>query len=248
MEEEKEVKVEKKEKTRRVAKKNKEEKQEKKQHNVLRVIGIIIFVLIAIFIGNTLRKFYILNTYAVAVKTYQTKDNFYVLERQWAGDTPVVMHVYRKEAETLFQIEIKEEKVLEEYYNCNTKERIIKYNNEKEKTAKISQSDTGYGVMTNISNRLSEGTIGENFLMAIRYAITDEKCNGKQCYKITLDENCSVWIDKETGLTVKIKNGFHRNENGVEKDSNIEYFYEFGIVTDEDVKKPDLTGYKIQRD
>ena len=59
MEEEKEVKVEE-------IKKVNTKKQEKKGHHVLRIIGMILFIVVAIYVGNVIRNFYILNTHMVA--------------------------------------------------------------------------------------------------------------------------------------------------------------------------------------
>ena len=73
MEEGKEVKVE---ETKKVNTKKQEEKQEKQGHHVLRIIGMILFIVVAIYVGNVIRNFYILNTHMVATNEYSTKDNY----------------------------------------------------------------------------------------------------------------------------------------------------------------------------
>ena len=70
---EKEKKVTKKEKVQTKKKDVKVEEKEKKQHVGLTIIGIIFLIIVVCFIIVTLRKFYILNTYAIATKEYMKK-------------------------------------------------------------------------------------------------------------------------------------------------------------------------------
>ena len=56
-----------------------------------------------------------------------------------------------------------------------------------------------------------------------------------------------IWIAKDRGTTLKVKN------TGINSEGNqYEYIYEYSviydIVTDEDVKRPDLTGYTEYKD
>lgn len=98
----------------------------------------------------------------------------------------------------------------------------------------------------------------------------------KQCYvlqdRFDIGTNWEIWLDKETGLPLKeinfnaSKTYYSDNkevnieENNIEdylnqkkdiliksSDSVTEYKYEFDIVTDEDVKMPDLSQYEIER-
>lgn len=53
-----------------------------------------------------------------------------------------------------------------------------------------------------------------------------------------------VWIDKSTGMIVKMECHYH--ENGEENiDTTMYYRYQLNNVKDEDVKMPDLNGYSI---
>lgn len=98
----------------------------------------------------------------------------------------------------------------------------------------------------------------------------------KKCYilqdKFDIGTNWEIWLDKETGLPIKeinmngLRSYYSDNkeenidENKLEDylskkqdilinsgDSVTEYKYEFDIVTDEDVKMPDLSKYEIER-
>lgn len=92
----------------------------------------------------------------------------------------------------------------------------------------------------------------------------------KKCYvlrsRFKHEENYEVWIEKETGLTLKEVNKeagaiYYNNSDmittseGNVQDNRIikerydridEYYYQFNIVKDEDVTVPDLTGYEVE--
>lgn len=92
----------------------------------------------------------------------------------------------------------------------------------------------------------------------------------KKCYvlrsRFKHEENYEVWIDKETGLTLKEVNKedgaiYYNNDmlkitpEGNIQDNRIikerydridEYYYQFNVVTDEDVTVPDLTSYEVE--
>lgn len=55
----------------------------------------------------------------------------------------------------------------------------------------------------------------------------------KECYEITLTKELMIIVEKDTGLVLKEVNG----------EETIIYTYEFDKVTDNDIQKPDLTGY-----
>ena len=71
------------------------------------------------------------------------------------------------------------------------------------------------------------------------FSVISTSCNGKKCYLIK-DKNNESYIDKETGMAVR-----HIEKNN-ENDLVIDYDYKFNIVTDNDIKKPDITGYIIE--
>ncbi|MCI9178343.1 MAG: hypothetical protein HFJ28_07390 [Clostridia bacterium] len=77
-------------------------------------------------------------------------------------------------------------------------------------------------------------------LMSIMYS---EKVNGEDCYVIN-QGNSKEWISKETGLIMKRQDGYVQRENEKKRNSYIEYTdWRINEITDEEVAKPDLTGY-----
>lgn len=229
--------------------KDKKGKHAKKQHNGLRVIGIILFILVAIFIGNTIRKFYILNTYTVATSIYKEKDNYKKTITQSNGTKDGVQFTiqgYKKGDKTLVTSMLSGERKLVSYYDAQTKESIVKIDSNGDKVAIVKQDeDMSPAPSIDITGWYTTDSAWLNFLMALQSKITSEECNGKQCYKIEIN-GAKIWIDKETHLDTKTINGYTKNSQGVETPNIQDYEYEFDTVTDEQVKKPDITGYKVQ--
>ena len=97
-----------------------------------------------------------------------------------------------------------------------------------------------------------------NFLKALCCSIhTSYKGLGREYYVLSVwdKDKGELWIDKETGLTLKDDhegNGtmvvYYPGSNIVKEEFRIvnEYRYEFDIVTDEDVTVPDYKGYEIK--
>lgn len=96
------------------------------------------------------------------------------------------------------------------------------------------------------------------FLKALCCSIhTSYKGLGREYYVLSVwdRDKGEMWIDKETGLTLKNdleSNGtivnFYPGTNIIKEEFRLvnEYRYEFDVVTDEDVTVPDYTGYEIE--
>lgn len=93
-------------------------------------------------------------------------------------------------------------------------------------------------IPTNLKDKI-ESIIFPN-INSTYFSVISTSCNGKKCYLIK-DKNNESYIDKETGMAVR-----HIEKNN-ENDLVIDYDYKFNIVTDNDIKKSDITGYIIGR-
>lgn len=219
---------------------------EKKKHNGLRVIGIVLFILVAIFIGNTIRKYYVFNTYMLATNEYETKDNFKKVQTRYRNNVPdVVVTGYQKEDKTLIKTAIENKTALVRYYDKKTKEEITKYEARQEKVATVEKEKQPTQELQ-VVGFYGEMSAWSNLLQALRSTIISENYKGKECYKITRDGELELWIEKATGLVIKMSSGYVKHSDGSIESLYYEMDYEFGTVTDEDVAKPDLKGYKIQ--
>ena len=76
----------------------------------------------------------------------------------------------------------------------------------------------------------------ENLYTAVTTSVDKIELNGKECY-IIRDGNTEKFIDVNTGLAIKMID----NQNN----RTIDYQYEYGVVTDTDVERPDTTEYTI---
>lgn len=74
-----------------------------------------------------------------------------------------------------------------------------------------------------------------------------EKYNGTKCAVGEFKNDKSglmvkIWLDAKKGTCLKIVN-IGIDSSGKQYETVDEYIATYGVVTDEDVKKPDLTGY-----
>ncbi len=228
----------------------KEDVQEKKKYKlVLQIIVISIIMLVTIFIGNTIRKFYIFNTYMAVTNEYSTKENYKKILIQYEEDEiGFAVMGYKKGDKTLVKMYSEDNTKTISYYDKKKQESITKVEVGKDKVAFVKQEDEAPVLVSSVAyiESFTEISAWQNFLLALHSKIVSETYKGKECYKITAYEDLEQWVDKETGLIVRQSGGYYQYKDGTMKRLYHEYNYQFGIVTDEDVKKPDLTGYKIQ--
>lgn len=140
---------------------------------------------------------------------------------------------------------------------------IIDYNNNGECYTLIETSNVKcytHDTVENIEYEFNGQNINLNFqeklAIAVLGNIHESKCDFKDSYYIKLFEpntfGQEVIVDKETGLVVEesqIQENLNVNPNtgAYEKETytDIQKFkYEFDTVKDEDIQKPDLTGYE----
>ena len=231
------------EKEEKVAKKQTKEIQEKK-HIGWRLLGIILVMCVTIFIIILLRRFFILNTYAIAMAEYSKKDNYSItLYENQPTENSIISQSYYKDGKKVFILQPSENKKMHSY--CDKEQWIVKIDNDQNKVALVSKkiaTVTGPVVVSAFGEGMSAW---QNFLLSFTTQITEEECNGKDCYKVDLD-GMQVWIDKETYLTARIANGYLQNSDGTKELAATNYEYKFGTVTDAQVAKPDLTGYSVR--
>lgn len=106
---------------------------------------------------------------------------------------------------------------------------------------------TPFASYTVISNVGYSNSLLERIINSILTSIKTVKIDGKEFYEVsgkyspsTLysenTEKISVYVEKETGLTIKKVEII--NENGQKVENTTTFEYKFDSVTDEDVKEP----------
>lgn len=240
---------------------------EKKKMNLWKKILIVVLVVVVIFVICTLRKMFILISLDNKVSELEnTKNNIYskiVIERdEMTNETEVFIKddvnkskaIMKKSDEVMIElIQItypNERKVFKSDENGKT---LTVY---KEKTA-VRGADLEYSEdiqtsYTAIVNFAQATILPERILHSIFTEIREVELDGKECYELS-GNNMSLFIktsgteriygyvEKETGLPIK---RIDLMEDGREDVTT--YDYKFDIVTDEDLKEPDVSEYKLQ--
>ena len=229
---------------------------------ILLAIGIIFFICFVIY----LRKFIIVNDFMNKANKSLASENFYIETTELvSSDTVVLTKEWYKDGKYKMEREFYSEDGVEkrpvEYATINTDERIIiDYENKKirievgELTEKLNKEksikNTQFGQDFSIVNKIIKA-----FSCSIH---TSYREIGREYYVLNniMDNNSNYeeWIDKETGLPLKISgNGtiklFFKGTNVVKEeiDMSTRYKYEFNTVTEEDVNIPDYSDYKIEQ-
>ena len=232
---------------------------------ILMALGIILFI----FIGIYLYQFIIVNNIANKTQNSLSSNNFYkeTTDILGSGKTAVNKTYYKDgKYKSVWEVYTEEgiETSLTTYATVNSDESIrIQEGNkritvEKGEFTKMTNKEEnlkGVNLPFDINSLIAK--LGAAFVMSVN---TDTYQVGKEYYvfnnRFERTKNWEMWIDKETGLPLKIINKEGRKSFYVgtqvvkEVNDNIQEFkYEFGKVTDEDVAVPDinsLSEYSIE--
>ena len=211
---------------------DREVKYLKKYNNILKLLRNVLLIILVLFIIIIGRKIFILTNLSNKANNMITQTNYYTKTETYSNGQMNILESYNKDGITFGKMSI---------FSANNEQiKMILY---KSPTEKITLIDNGE---TNTLNQPSFIEInpvyftGENFLENIWIALTTSvdkvKLNDKECYLIR-DGNTEKFIDVDNGLAIKMID----NQNNRTTD----YKYEFGIVKDSDITKPDTTGYTI---
>ena len=225
----------------------------KKFSNKMKRLKFILLAIIMVFLIIIGRKAIILKTMQDNVMKYKDQTNFQITITEYRGKSITISDIYHKDGKFLGKVQVasinaQEDSKIISYYNGEKYNTYI--SNGSEKVATLNQ-EFGINVSDRVINfiEMDWRTFIKNLFTT---HITSIKCNDKECYKIegvisTQYSYDSIYIEKDTGLPVRIESGIaYTNDN--EKVSSIaDYFYEFNKVTDNDLKEPDISEYKIQQ-
>lgn len=214
---------------------------------LLVIILLIALILIVIFLGNTIRKMIIIKDLNQKVARYENSENHYEKIINNSGATETITEYYCKgdNAVLFLNTTIKdtgETKKLTNYFKGGKTNTYIE--TEEEKIVLLDSNALPSKIMI---HGLDYGNnIWYLFQMAVVTSIKSGEHNGKECYIISLGDKSVTYIEKETGLRVKAKEGVAVDQNGNETDIIVEYYYEFDNVDDSIFIEPDINEYTIQ--
>ena len=209
------------------------EKKKMKLWKKILIIVLIVCVILAIFIA---RKFVIISNLMKEAKEYDNKNNYLAIVQSLQNGNVNMIKSYNKDGNYLTTMRvygknIQNERSLTKYKKDNEEIGIIQSG--EEKVAILDGTIIGEVNVVNILSTI-DNTM-QKLQFAIMSRITTDSSSNIECYLIELD-NWKTWVDKQTGLIVREINGGLVTER----------FYEFDIVKEEDISKPDISDCKIQ--
>lgn len=210
---------------------------------ILKIIGIILIILLVLTLIHTIRNYIIIRNLQNKISKYSNSTNYFVKSESTKNDgTKIIMKYYQKDN--------KQAVFLEKTSNEN-EIKISRYNNGERvdiftetKDSKVAQLDTSTLISVNIYNQLETDNKWQTFIGSIISNIRSEKCNDKECYAIkgftsttslTFEET-KIYIDKDTGLLVKV----------IEDETISNREYEFNNVEDTIFVEPDISQYTLK--
>lgn len=198
-----------------------------KKIKLLRNVLIIIVLLFIIVVG---RKIFILTSLSNKAKANQNAENYCLKLESYSEGKMTITEAYYKEEKSLVEITSYSQElgVVKQILYKSGEERFSLIDDGKVKKF-IEMGDI---LISPIS--FTSDFFVENLYTAIFSSLDKVELNGRECY-IIRDGNTEKFIDVNTGLALKMID----NQNN----RTVDYKYEYGIVKDTDIAKPDITEY-----
>ncbi len=211
---------------------------ESKKTNIWRIILILIAIIFIALLISIFRKFMILSKLENLSKDALEKDNYYVQTYALKENSIEILKSYNKDSKYLSMLETMNKQTGEKgkltVYSDN-EDKISIIETQQEKIAILGDKTVGGKIGVNAYASYGQG-VWSKLQLAITSDIGTENIGNKECYVINSVNGWKKWVNKETGLILRECN------NGDVTDFN----YEFDIVKDENIMKPDTSDCKIQ--
>jgi hypothetical protein len=215
----------------------------------MKALKIILLLILAIFIISVARKVIIISDLQNKASKYTDITNFHEKSYHYQQDKYVKNEMFCLDNKQLIITTsiIDEEKTVRKIYSDGNTVNIYT-ETEGKKTAKLNQK---MKVIINVNNVLYTESWLHLLTTSIPATINTKEYNGKDYYYIvsanqSLCEN-GVYIDKETGLAVRINSSTTKNmTEGSDFMPAIDYAYEFNTVTKDVFIEPDINEYEIE--
>ena len=198
---------------------------------ILKVVLLIVIVLIVIFTIHIIRKIMIINEISEKQDVLSKSNNYYYVTE---NNTGAKTEVYYKDRISKTVVE-QNGSTMVTWVNGNTHE-TVNYFPKTMKANIISNGMLNVSVVT-LSN-------SNTFITALISSISKDTINGEECY-VVKNSTETVYISKEDGRMLK-RIGGKTVQNGTETEITVEYKdWKFDKLTDDDMARPDLTGYDV---
>ena len=210
-------------------------KEKSKCNRGLKIFLLLIALIALVYIAIVIRNAYLLNKIMTKTAQYTNTKNFHYIINSDGRQR----EVYQKGEITKIIFNHENENIII-WKNTKTNEALIINVNEKKVAMPKAENVVGFD---NMFNYYIEDT---SYLkqIACTSLIYTAKLDGKECYVI--NQFNKTWLEMETGLCVRLNNGYSENEDGTKKAEIIQFSnWKIDSITDEDVAKPNLIGYTI---
>lgn len=221
---------------------------EKKKIKLWKKILIIIIILVILLLIHIVRNLIIINSISSKLSKLENSDNYKLTSYSYNGNNFTIMHYYFKNGKSL-------EKNILISSDGNQKLEVVKiFDGENRETYTISDDKSvnfvdseEYSEIMRFFNELDTGSFWNNIIMATITRISSQECNGKKCYMATTlfpNEHYRLYYDKETGLMVRDETSSFNTEDDIKVNCIKDSFYEFNVVTDNDLIDSNISEYK----
>jgi hypothetical protein len=216
-----------------------------KKKKILKIIGIILLVVIAVFLIHSIRNYVIITNLQNKVSKYVDSTNYHTKYVTTSDNgTNITINYYKKDNKQHISIERElngEKSTVLAYDNGDGLDMFIESND-----SKIAKLGSGTLLEMYNLNYIETESNWQTFLWGSQASIKSTQYNGKECYIVKGFESSmaiaydseQAYINKETGLVEKL----------VSDDSTSErvYEYEFDNVDDSIFVEPDISQYTLQ--
>ena len=213
----------------------------KKYRNKMKILKIILLIIVVSYVLLVVGRTTIMFSLANKAKENQGITNFYTKCSTYLGDTLRITESYNMGEDYLTTITV--------YSPDEANIKLVFY---KKGNEKLCLADTPNGKYLLDPDAIIGGKtsivtfVPDNFTANLQTAlfvgIESTYRNGKECYVIKT-KNYERYIDKQTGLAVR-EIDISTKDNFKQIDAVTDYQYEYNIVKDSDIVKPDTTGYQ----
>ena len=222
---------------------------EKEKIKLWKIIVAILVILLVIFAINTIRKVIIFNDLQEKISKYEKSENMYskidseksITERFIKNDIDKLIIKYKDKPMTVIQLK-----------NGNECKNYTFF----EETKKVTVTDVNSMDalrVAKINNTIDTNSFIDKLIKCITSKVSTETIDGKEYYvidgklsgsQLMLQDVISTkaYIDRETGLTMKIIEITKENNNKKEYITN--YEYNFDSITDDEISEPNTIGYE----
>ena len=211
----------------------------KKKMKLWEKILLVILAIFIVFLIYVIRNFIIISNLEKVSKEYANKTNYIVDIYSIQSDSVNILRAYNKEDVYLSIMETKANDIKD------TKKLTV-YKNENETLGVIQSGDKKIAILNNwmaaeiqvvTFESISDMNLLQKLLFSTLARISTEECNNKETFLVEMPHGWKMWVDKDNGTIVReINSGFVTERR-----------YEFDIVKDEDIVKPDISDCEIQK-